>query len=161
MPRWSAERRAPSVIGRGTPLVMASRCAATRHVSRCGDPHRAPLGASPPRAARGTLSTAPPVRRKAVAAKPQNGQTGGAERWLRRRCTHRELKLKRQNRGAGGVAKGRCEDLKSLVENPSGQPPDHTSAICRAAAVPLDSSISAIRLPPYFMLRSSRPHGCG
>ena len=72
MPRWSAERRAPSVIGRGTLQVMASRCAATRH--RTGASRRS----APSRRARDSLSTAPPVRRKAAGGEAASGQTGGA-----------------------------------------------------------------------------------
>ena len=64
MPRWSAERRAPSVIGRGTPLAMASRRAAARHAIRCGDPHRR-LSVLCSLAREEFFSTAPPVRRKA------------------------------------------------------------------------------------------------
>jgi hypothetical protein len=78
MPRWSAERRAPSVIGRGTPRhgVSACRVMARFKVRRSAP---APFGALPPRSCEGFLSTAPPVRRKAEA-----GQRA-AQRWLRRR----------------------------------------------------------------------------
>jgi hypothetical protein len=82
MPRWSAERRAPSVIGRGTPLAMASRRAAVRHALRCGDPHRAPVGALPPRVVRGTrYRRRSPCAARPTAAKPQPAKRA-AQRWL-------------------------------------------------------------------------------
>src|SRR5262245_16156573 len=105
MPRWSADRRAPRVTGRGTPRhgVFSVPRHGTFMVRRSAP---APLGALPPRVIPGDFfEGAGPCALAAAAKPPEAAQREGGALAAGRVKT--VLRMHRSLRGADGAERGR------------------------------------------------------